>query len=49
MTVQSPSQYDTASPQRPSSMPIHKYRPYAPVDLADRRWPSRAIERRIST
>jgi 2-isopropylmalate synthase len=28
-----------------ASMPIHKYRPYAPVDLADRRWPSRAIER----
>jgi 2-isopropylmalate synthase len=28
-----------------ASMPIHKYRPYAPVLLEDRRWPSRAIER----
>ncbi len=28
-----------------ASMPIHKYRPYRPVALSDRRWPSRAIER----
>jgi len=27
------------------SMPIHKYRPFAPIDLADRRWPSRVIDR----
>ncbi len=27
------------------SMPIGKYRPYPPVDLADRRWPSRVIDR----
>jgi 2-isopropylmalate synthase len=26
-------------------MPIHKYRPFAPIDLPDRRWPSRVIER----
>jgi len=26
-------------------MPIRKYRPYPPVDLADRHWPSRVIER----
>lgn len=26
-----------------NAMPIHKYRPYAPVDLADRRWPSQVI------
>ena len=26
-------------------MPIHKYRPYVPVALDDRRWPSRTIER----
>jgi 2-isopropylmalate synthase len=24
-------------------MPVHKYRPYAPVDLGDRRWPSRSL------
>jgi 2-isopropylmalate synthase len=28
-----------------ASMPIHKYRPYQPVHLPDRTWPSRTIER----
>jgi 2-isopropylmalate synthase len=28
-----------------SKMPIQKYRPYAPVDLPDRTWPSRTITR----
>ena len=28
-----------------SGMPIHKYRPFAPVDLPDRRWPMRVIDR----
>ena len=28
-----------------ASMPVHKYRPYAPVALDSRRWPGRAIER----
>src|SRR6266540_3757257 len=26
-------------------MPIHKYRPYPPVGLSDRKWPDRAITR----
>ncbi len=26
-----------------NAMPIHKYRPYQPVDLPDRRWPSQVI------
>src|SRR4051812_19997898 len=26
-------------------MPVHKYRPYPPVGLSDRRWPDRAITR----
>jgi 2-isopropylmalate synthase len=26
-------------------MPIHKYRPFAPINLPDRRWPSRVIDR----
>ena len=29
--------------QCPSGMPIHRYRPFAPVSLPDRQWPSRAI------
>jgi len=28
-----------------SGMPIHKYRPFAPIDLPDRRWPTRFIDR----
>ncbi|MGH6959135.1 MAG: 2-isopropylmalate synthase, partial [Dongiaceae bacterium] len=28
-----------------TSMPIHKYRPFPPIDLPDRRWPGRVIER----
>jgi 2-isopropylmalate synthase len=29
--------------QRPSGMPCHRYRPFPPVDLPDRRWPARTI------
>src|SRR3954451_7590925 len=29
----------------PKRMPFEKYRPYAPVPLDDRRWPSRAIDK----
>jgi 2-isopropylmalate synthase len=29
--------------QQPSGMPIHRYRPFQPVDLPDRTWPSKAI------
>src|SRR5258708_3542410 len=28
-----------------STMPIHKYRPFAPIDLPDRKWPSRVIDK----
>ena len=27
------------------SMPIHKYRPFAPINLPDRRWPGRVIDK----
>ncbi len=29
--------------QRPSGMPIHRYRPFPPIDLPDRTWPSRTL------
>ena len=29
-----------------SEMPIHKYRPFAPINLPDRRWPARVIDQR---
>lgn len=31
------------NPQKPSGMPIHKYRPFDPVELPDRAWPSKQI------
>jgi 2-isopropylmalate synthase len=31
------------SAQRQTSMPIHKYKPWTPVDLPDRTWPSQVI------
>jgi 2-isopropylmalate synthase len=32
-----------ANAQRSSGMPIHKYKPWAPIDLPDRTWPSNTI------
>ena len=29
--------------QRPSGMPVHRYRPFPPIDLPDRTWPQRQI------
>src|SRR5262249_16692979 len=31
--------------QQPSRMPIHRYRPFPPIDLPDRRWPAATITR----
>ncbi|MDQ2836590.1 MAG: 2-isopropylmalate synthase [Actinomycetota bacterium] len=31
--------------QRPSAMPVHRYRAFPPIDLPDRQWPSRVITR----
>jgi 2-isopropylmalate synthase len=31
------------SQQRTSAMPVHKYVPFTPIDLPDRRWPSRTM------
>jgi len=28
-----------------SVMPVHKYRAFTPIDLPDRRWPSRVIDK----
>jgi 2-isopropylmalate synthase len=35
--------YDARNAQQPSGMPIHRYRPFAPVDVSDRSWPGRVI------
>ncbi|MFJ8360088.1 2-isopropylmalate synthase [Streptomyces sp. NPDC093984] len=34
-----------ANRQQPTSMPIHKYRPYEQVDIPDRTWPDQRITR----
>ena len=36
---------DTTERQHPSGMPTHKYRAFQPVDLPDRRWPGRTIDK----
>ena len=41
------SYHPAATPQRPSGMPVHKYRPFheqLTVDLPDRTWPTKRIE-----
>jgi 2-isopropylmalate synthase len=35
--------YESRNQQRPSVMPIHRYSPFVPVDLADRTWPDQVI------
>jgi 2-isopropylmalate synthase len=50
MTVPNPAaanagQYDVVAAQRPSSMPIHKYTAFTPIDLPDRTWPNKVIDR----
>ena len=42
-----PSRAPAASRQElpMSSMPIHKYRPFPPINLPDRQWPSRVIDK----
>src|SRR4051812_23404692 len=37
------SEQTRANRQRPTSMPIHKYRPYDQVDIPDRTWPDNRI------
>src|SRR4051794_12830737 len=38
-----PNEYAVRNAQQPSRMPIHRYRPFTPVGLEDRTWPSRVI------
>ncbi len=33
------------NPQQPSGMPFQRYEPFIPVDLADRTWPTKRIEK----
>ncbi|MDQ6851930.1 MAG: 2-isopropylmalate synthase [Actinomycetota bacterium] len=33
----------TPNPQRPSGMPCYRYRPFPPVDLPERTWPTKSI------
>ena len=42
MTLQNEPHVNT---QRPGGMPVHRYRPFPPIDLPDRTWPSATITR----
>ena len=35
----------STNPQRPSGMPISKYQPFTPIDLPDRTWPTKVIDK----
>jgi 2-isopropylmalate synthase len=37
------NEYETRTAQQPTSMPIHKYAPFAPIPLPDRTWPEKVI------
>jgi len=37
------SSFDIRRGQKPSGMPVDRYRAYPPIDLPDRVWPTRAI------
>jgi len=39
------NEYETRTAQQPTSMPIRKYAPFAPIALPDRSWPEKAIAR----
>jgi 2-isopropylmalate synthase len=34
-----------ANSQQPSGMPIHRYQPFRPIELSDRTWPDKVIDR----
>lgn len=36
--------FDISRSQKPSGMPVERYRPFPPVDLPDRTWPNRTID-----
>ncbi|MCM0622267.1 2-isopropylmalate synthase [Nocardioides bruguierae] len=36
---------NTANTQAPSGMPVERYRPFVPVDVPDRTWPTKKIEK----
>jgi len=39
------NQQESPNSQKPSGMPFERYRPFAPIELPDRTWPSRAINK----
>ncbi len=38
-----PNTYETRNSQKPSGMPFERYRPFIPIDLPDRTWPTKTI------
>ncbi|WP_111767934.1 2-isopropylmalate synthase [Nakamurella deserti] len=40
-----PTGQPTWNRQRPSSMPVQRYQPFTPIDLPDRTWPTKVIDK----
>jgi 2-isopropylmalate synthase len=41
--MNTPHTYETRNSQKPSGMPFERYRPFAPIDLPDRTWPTKTM------
>ncbi len=41
--MNTPNTYETRNSQKPSGMPFERYRPFIPIDLPDRTWPTKTI------
>ncbi len=41
--MNTPSTYETRNSQKPSGMPFERYRPFIPINLPDRTWPTKTI------
>ncbi len=41
--MNTPNTYETRNSQKPSGMPFKRYRPFIPIDLPDRTWPTKTI------
>lgn len=42
--MNTPNSYDKRNSQKPSGMPFERYRPFTPIDLPDRTWPTKSMK-----
>ncbi|MEY2989401.1 MAG: hypothetical protein RLZZ163_317, partial [Actinomycetota bacterium] len=39
------NEYEIRNSQKPSNMRVERYQPFTPIDLPDRSWPSKVIDK----